>query len=72
MRQYPGNLAHGRGIGTGITVTVRSCESRGGSLIESVADAGTGRLNVTTRLVYDAIGNITARTDPNGNRTTMG
>jgi len=53
-------------------VTVRSCESRGGSLIESVADAGTGRLNVTTRLVYDAIGNITARTDPNGNRTTMG
>lgn len=39
-------------------------------LVSKVEDAGPGRLNLTTRYTYDAVGNQTAVTDPRGNTTT--
>lgn len=39
-------------------------------LVQEVADAGAGRLNLTTGYGYDGIGNRTSVTDPRGNTTT--
>jgi YD repeat-containing protein len=34
-------------------------------------DSGTGRLNLTTNVTYDAVGNVQTIQDPNGNTTTL-
>ncbi len=39
-------------------------------LLSVIADSGVGRLNLTTSLGYDAVGNVTSVTDPRSNTAT--
>lgn len=42
-----------------------------GNLTQVIQDPGTGHLNRTTQMVYDASGRVVSKTDPNGRTSTV-
>src|SRR6185312_5389428 len=54
---------------TGIITKNTYDGSGNGNLLSTIADYATGHFNLTTSFLYNAEGDVTSTTDPNGNKT---